>query len=69
MATLNSIDEQLQDFAFECDALELESLITRLESILRFARDRSLRGTMLDQRMHAAASDENWNKPCEEPIS
>lgn len=62
MIPLNELDEQLQNFAFECDALELEALITRLEAVLRFARDRSLRGTILDQRMHAAASDENWNK-------
>lgn len=60
MIPLNELDEQLQDFAFECDALELEALITRLESVLKFARDRALRGTMLDQRLHAAAQDEVW---------
>jgi len=63
VTTLNSIDQQLQDFAFTCDALELEALITRLESVLRFARDRSQRGTQIDQRLHAAAQEEAWNQP------
>ena len=48
------------DIATSCDSLELESVIRQLEIVLRFARARSQRNTELDQRLHAAAQDENY---------
>ena len=48
------------DIAASCDSLELESVILHLEIVLRFARARSQRNTELDQRLHAAAQDENY---------
>ena len=48
------------DIALSCDSLELESVIRQLEIVLRFARARSQRNTELDQRVHAAAQDENY---------
>ena len=48
------------DIALSCDSLELESVIRQLEIVLRFARARSQRNTELDQRLHAAAQDENY---------
>ena len=48
------------DIATSCDSLELESVIRQLEIVLRFARARSKRNTELDQRLHAAAQDENY---------
>ena len=50
------------DIAASCDSLELESVIRQLEIVLRFARARSQRNTELDQRLHAAAQDENYYK-------
>ena len=49
-----------EDIALSCDSLELESVIRQLEIVLRFARARSQRNTELDQRLHAAAQDENY---------
>ena len=48
------------DIALNCDSLELESVIRQLEIVLRFARSRLQRNTELDQRLHAAAQDENY---------
>lgn len=48
------------DIAATCDSLELESVIRQLEIVLRFARSRSQRNTELDQRLYAAAQDENY---------
>ena len=50
------------DSALNCDSLELESVIRQLEIVLRFASERSRlqRNTELDQRLHAAAQDENY---------
>jgi hypothetical protein len=48
------------DIALNCDLLELESVIRQLEIVLRFARSRLQRNTELDQRLHAAAQDENY---------
>ena len=48
------------DIAASCDSLELEIVILHLEMLLRFARARSQRNTELDQRLHAAAQDENY---------
>jgi len=53
------------DIATSCDSLELESVIRQLEIVLRFARARSQRNTLLDQRLHAAAQDENYNTKVE----
>jgi len=53
------------DIATSCDSLELESVIRQLEIVLRFARARSQRNTELDQRLHAAAQDENYNTKVE----
>ena len=50
------------DIALSCDSLELESVIRQLEIVLRFARSRSQRNTELDQRLQAAAQDENYYK-------
>ena len=48
------------DIALNCDSLELESVIRQFEIVLRFARSRLQRNTELDQRLHAAAQDENY---------
>jgi len=53
------------DIAVSCDSEELESVIRQLEIVLRFARARSQRNTELDQRLHAAAQDENYNTKVE----
>lgn len=50
------------EVAATCDALDLESVIRQLEIVLKFARSRSHMGTMLDQRLRAAAADGEWNK-------
>ena len=56
------------DIAASCDSLELESVILHLEIVLRFARARSQRNTELDQRLHAAAQDENYYKRGEDEL-
>ena len=58
--SLAELSKKLQDYAFECDDIELAALMPRLEAVLRFARARSQRNTELDQRLHAAAQDENY---------
>jgi len=50
------------DIAVSCESEELESVIRQLEIVLRFARARLQRNTELDQRLHAAAQDENYYK-------
>ena len=50
------------DIAASCDSLELESVIKQLQIVLRFAEARLQRNTELDQRLHAAAQNENYYK-------
>jgi len=59
LVTVENIGKLAGDIAFTCDGLELESLIRQLEIVLKFAQDRSMRNTILDQRMHAAMKAES----------
>jgi len=60
MSEIRSFIEHIGRHAAICDSDELESVIRHLDIMLRFARARSQRNTELDQRMHAAAQDENY---------
>ena len=60
--TAKDIGTVAGDIAATCDGLELESVIRQLEIVLKFARSRSMMNTKLDQRLHEAAADGEWNK-------
>ena len=64
--TAKDIGAVAGDIAATCDGLELESVIRQLEIVLKFARSRSMMNTKLDQRLHAAAADGEWNKKQED---
>ena len=48
------------DIVASCDSVELPSVMKQLQTVLRFAEARLQRNTELDQRLHAAAQDENY---------
>ena len=62
MSKIRSLTELIGRHAAICDSEELESVIRHLEIVLRFAVSRLQRNTELDQRLHAAAQDENYYK-------